>query len=53
MCEQHIPMAEPDSEESIPMRNRWTAATITSLAEPVEETDGIPYATPSDCLFSL
>ena len=30
MCERHIPMAEPGSEESIPMRNRWTAATITS-----------------------
>ena len=47
MCEQHIPMAEPDSEESIPYAERQDGSDDNiPLAEPVEETDGIPYATP-------
>ena len=47
MCEQHIPMAEPDSEESIPYAEPLDGSGDNiPLAEPVEETDGIPYATP-------
>ncbi len=47
MCEQHIPMAEPDSEESIPYAEPLDGSDDNiPLAEPVEETDGIPYATP-------
>ena len=47
MCERHIPMAEPDSEESIPYAEPLDGSDDNiPLAAPVEETDGIPYATP-------
>ena len=47
MCEKHIPMAEPDTEENIPFAEPLDGSDDNiPLAEPVEETDGIPYATP-------
>lgn len=47
MCEKHIPMAEPDTEENIPFAEPLDGGDDNiPLAEPVEETDGIPYATP-------
>ncbi len=47
MCEKHIPMAEPDTEENIPFAEPLDGIDDNiPLAEPVEETDGIPYATP-------
>lgn len=47
MCEKHIPLAEPDTEENIPFAEPLDNADDNiPLAEPVDETDGIPYATP-------
>ena len=47
MCEKHIPMAEPDTEENIPYAEPLDGSDDNiPLAEPVEETDAIPYATP-------
>lgn len=47
MCERHIPLAEPDTEENIPYAEPLDAGDDgIPLAEPVDETDGIPYATP-------
>ena len=47
MCEKHIPLAEPGTEEDIPYAEPLDSSDDNiPLAEPVDETDGIPYATP-------
>lgn len=47
MCEKHLPMAEPDTDENIPYAEPLDASDDNiPLAEPVEETDNIPYAAP-------